>query len=51
MNTEEAKSQAARDYFAALDFDKDFPGIILPHKTIGAIVTMVAAMGGDWCDF
>ncbi len=32
------------------DWRRGFPGIILPHKTLGAVVAMVAAMGGDWCD-
>ncbi len=28
-----------------------FAGIVLPHRTMGEIVTMVAALGGDWCNF
>lgn len=28
-----------------------FPGIILPHTTLAQVFAMVAAMGGDWCEW
>ena len=30
------------------DYQNDFPGIMLPHKSISHVVAMVVAMGGDW---
>ena len=33
------------------DWRRGFPGIILPHTELSQVFAMVAAMGGDWCEW
>lgn len=33
------------------DWANDFPGICLPHTELSQVFAMVAAMGGDWCEW